>query len=72
MLHGNIIMSDEFTIIREDVIVNHFSLLENKRISPQTSVRIARNMHEIVYQEPSVSSTVFFSVNVEKADEVSC
>lgn len=35
-------------------------MLENKRISPQTSVRIARNVHEVVYQEPGVSYTVIF------------
>lgn len=40
--------------------MNYFSLLENKRISPQTSVRDPRNVHEVVYQVPSVSSTVIF------------
>jgi hypothetical protein len=64
-------MDDEFAIIWEDVIVNYFIFLENKRISPQTSVRIARNWHEIVYQEPGVSSSVIFSVKIEKPDEVS-
>jgi len=71
ILNGNIIMDDEFAIIWEDVIVNYFSLLDNKRIFPQTSVRIARNLHNIVYQEPGVSSTVIFSVKIEKADEMS-
>ena len=71
ILNGNIIMDDEFAIIWEDVIVNYFSLLENKRIAPQTPVRITRNLHEIVYQEPVVSSTVIFSVKIEKTYEVS-
>jgi hypothetical protein len=43
--------------------VNYFSLLENKRISPQTSVRIARNLHEIVYQEPGFVYGNFFGKN---------
>jgi len=71
MVNGNIIMDDGFAIIWEDVIVSYFSFLENKRISLQTSVRIARNLHEIGYQEAGVSSTVSFSVKIEKADEVS-
>jgi hypothetical protein len=71
ILNGNIIMDDEFAIIWEDVIVNYFSLLENKRISPQTSVRIARSLQKVVYQEPGVSSAVIFSVKIEKPDEVS-
>jgi aromatic ring-opening dioxygenase LigB subunit len=71
ILNGNIVMDDEFALIWQDVIVNYFSLLENKSISLQTSVRITRNLHEIVYEEPGVSSTVIFSVKIEKADEVS-
>jgi hypothetical protein len=47
MLNGNVIMDDGFAIMWEDVIVSSFSLQENKRISLQTSVRIARHLKGI-------------------------